>query len=399
MNKLSELSKATILKLALRVTGVNVKTSVEGIGSSIKEDVFGLYKIDNIEGLKPNELKLYKNITTKLVYNKNSPFELIREGERYNIVRNRKSLMQVSFSKRPVFYNRYTSKGIPMKEVVQVMGEDCMAIAIDKQCHYFKNGDFCKYCNCTPTNLESKIKRISDLSDIEEIVSEFGNHYRFFDLTGGTFQDRDMECRTYTQIGGLIKKALNRKVYSGPFSLSPPINLNLLEDLRNTGVDVISFNPDIWDEKAFADICPGKSKIGKKHYEEALKVAKDLWGEGNAVVQYLIGPWESNESILEGVRYNLDKGILVNLTTFFPSPKSSLRSSHPKTIQDLFKIYLEYGKLIREQGFYPNERKSILTSESANRSSISNEVAKGYLTKEEFEFDTVRKFLEGKLDE
>lgn len=43
-----------------------------------------------------------------------------------------------------------------MKFIGQVMGKDCLAIAVDKQCFYFKTGDFCKYCNCTPTNLEAE---------------------------------------------------------------------------------------------------------------------------------------------------------------------------------------------------------------------------------------------------
>jgi hypothetical protein len=396
MSKEEMRKKATILKLALRTTGLDVQTKIKGVGENIKEDILGLYKIDNSKGIRPNEIKLYENITTKLVYNKNSPFKLVGEGEKYFVQRNRKNLMQVGFSKRPDFYGKFTSNGKPMEDVIQVMGEDCMAIAVDKQCDYFKTGDFCKYCNCTPTNLESKIDRVSNLQDIKEIVSNFGKQYGFFDLTGGTFKSRDEESLKYTEIANAIRESLGREKFSGPASLSPPENLNLLENLHSTGIDVISFNPDIWDDEAFREICPGKAKIGKKHYDKALKVAKELWGQGNSVVQFLIGPWESNESIIEGVKYHLNKGILVNLTTFYPSPRSYLRNSHPKTLDDLFNIYLEYGSLIRENGLFPNKRNSILTSESANRSSISNEVAKGYLTKENYNKEEAKAFLEGK---
>jgi len=387
------LKKATILKVALRTKGINVKCDIEGVGEKIKEDVLGLYKIDNSKGL-PNELRLIKNITTKLVYNNQSPFELIRKDSDYFISKGGEILMPVKFNERPRFYGEFTSKKTPMKNIAQVMGRDCLAIAVDKQCYYFTNGSFCKYCNCTPTNIESGIERFSDLEDIKELISKFGKDYKFFDLTGGTFEDRDEECKRYIEMGKAIKEGLGKSKFSGPFSLSPPKNLSLLEKLHETGIDVISFNPDVWDDKSFESICPGKNKIGKEHYDESLRVAKNLWGRGNAVVQFLIGPWESKQSLLEGVRYHLDRDILVNLTTFYPSPKSSFKKMYPKTLAELIETYLEYGELIKEYGFYPNERKSILTSESGNRSSISNEIVKGYLTKENYNLKEDLKFLE-----
>lgn len=99
----------------------------------------------------------------------------------------------------------------------------------------------------------------------------------------------------------------------------------------------------------------------------------------------MIGPWESNESLLEGIRYHLERDILVNLTTFYPSPGSSLSRTKPKSLGEILEVYIKYGRLISEYDFYPNERKSILTSESSNRSSISNEIAKKYLTRENYD--------------
>jgi len=389
--------KATILKLALRTYGVNVLDTVPGVGTKIKEDIHGLYKIDSEKGLKPNEIIIHNHITTKLVHNSKSPFELYNEDGSFYIRTkfNKIPIFKVMFPKRPKHYSKLTSSGTPMKNIAQVMGLDCLAIAVDKQCYYFSNGDFCRYCNITPTNKESKIKRISKEEDIAETVEFAGKFYKYFDLTGGSFKDRDEECKYYTLLGNIIKKSLRKNTFSGPFSPSPPNNLNLLEDLYSTGVDVISFNPDVYDEIAFKKLCPGKHKIGKKNYDSALERARQLWGEGNAVVQYMIGPWESNEKLLGGVKYHLDKGILVNLTTFYPSPRSVLRNLQPKPLKDLINIYIKYGELIKKSGLYPNNRNSILTSESANRSSISNEIVKGYLTEDNYDENNDLEFLRG----
>jgi len=395
--------KATLLKLALRTNGIRVEARVEGVGTNIKENINGLYQINKSKNepldLIPNEIVLYEKITTKLVCNPQSYFSLRKKDENFYVYSDflEEPFIQVSFSKRPEHYSWYTSKGTPMKYIGQVMGSDCLAIAIDKQCVHFKTGDFCRYCNINPTNFKSNIPRFSDLEGIGELISVAGKKYRFIDLTGGTFENRDEECRYYTLVGNIIKKNLGKNKISGPFSFTPPDKLSLLDSMYETGIDVISFNLDVWNDSALKRICPGKYKIGKEKYEQALIYAKDLWGVGNSVIQFLAGPWESNQSLLEGTKYWLEKGILVNITTFYPSPGSSLRNIKPKNLSELVSLYIDYGKLISSYGFYPNERRSILTSESGNRSSIVNEVVKGYLTEKNFDIETDLNFARGNI--
>ncbi len=381
-------SRATILKLALRSMGIDIQDIPTGVGKTIKEDIMGLYKIDHFTNSKPNELVLYEKITTKLVENSNSPFQLVKVDSKFyvKLKSTNELLLKVGFSKRPKHYSLFTSNGTPMKNVAQGMGGDGLAFAVDKQCHYFTNGQFCRYCNITPTNLESKIDRVSNIEDVKETAKATKYFPWYYCLTGGTFSNRDNECLHYTKMGNTIKEAIGKKTFSGPFSLSPPKNLNLLCGLRDTGVDVISFNPDICEKNAFKKICPGKAKIGMKTYFQSLQHAKELWGAGNAVIQYMVGPWETKKQLMEGIDKNLENEILVNLTTYYPSPKSSFTSG-AKKLDELIDIYLSYGEKVLNSGLFPNKRKSILASESANRSSIANEVAKKYLTRDSLEAD------------
>lgn len=381
--------KATILKVAARINGIRQVDPVEGIGTLIKENVDGLYLI-NRAGTQavPNEFTLYKNITTKLVLNPDSYFTLRNIKGEYYLFSDfvPQPLIQVRFTRRPKYYEKTTSAGTPMREVGQAMGLDCLAIAVQRRCSYFAQGKPCKYCNISPTNVSSGLPQSSDLRDIGELVEFAGKNFKFFALTGGTFEDTDQECVAYTRMGNVIRENLGKEKYSGPFSLTPPKNLDLLASLHETGVDVISFNIDVWEDDALKRICPGKFEIGKKHYEQALLEGKRLWGEGNSVVQFLAGPWESNQSLLDASKHFLDMGILPNITSYFPSPRSPMAiKGRPKTLKEILDLYIEYGHLVRASGLYPNQRNSILTSPSGNRSSISNEAARGYVTKDNFE--------------
>jgi len=172
--------KATILKLALRTEGINVLDNVAGVGNSIKEDVEGLYSIDSKKGIKPNEIVIFNRITTKLVHNEKSRFKLFKDKDEYFVGLDRDTpLINVKFSKRPEHYDLKTERGTPMKNIAQIMGADCLAIAVDKQCSYFNTGDFCRYCNITPTNLQSGIARRSYEEDIKDVIKVAGRKYRF----------------------------------------------------------------------------------------------------------------------------------------------------------------------------------------------------------------------------
>ncbi|MEN7982353.1 MAG: radical SAM protein [Nanoarchaeota archaeon] len=383
--------KATILKLATRIVGIRDVYPVDGIGDSIKENIDGLYLINSEKNEDkqrvPNEFTLYNGITTKLVRNPDSYFSLKKLGDTHYLFSDfvEEPLLPVEFTKRPIHYGKITSKGTQMMEVGQGIGVDTLAIASRRQCSFFARKVPCKYCNISGTKNTSKLPIYSQLEDIAETVSLAGKDFDFFAVTGGTFEDTNEECRHYTRIGEVIRDNLSADTFSGPFSLTPPRDLDLLRGLHETGVDVISFNIDVWDDNALKNVCPGKYEIGKNHYEKALKEGVRLWGEGNSTIQFLAGPWESNESLLKASKYFLNRGILPNITSYFPSPKSPLsKIGRPKTLKEILDLYIDYGHMVRDAGLFPNKRGTIHTSPSGNRSSIANEAARGYLTKENF---------------
>ncbi len=391
-NKEDMSKKATILKLATRIVGIRDVDPVEGIGDSIKENIDGLYLINskNNEDKQrvPNEFTLYNGITTKLVRNPDSYFSLRRMGDSHYLFSDfvEEPLMPVEFTKKPVHYGKTTSRGTQMMEVGQGIGVDTLAIASRRQCSFFNKKVPCKYCNISGTKNTSNLPIYSHLEDIGETVSLAGKDFDFFAVTGGTFEDTNEECEHYAKIGQAIRDNLPTDAFSGPFSLTPPKDLGLLKKLHETGVDVISFNIDVWDDHALKRICPGKYEIGKKHYENALKEGVRLWGEGNSTIQFLAGPWESNESLLEASKHFLEMGVLPNITSYFPSPKSPLsKTGKPKTLKEILDLYINYGHLVRDSGLFPNDRGTIHTSPSGNRSSIANEAVRGYLTKENFD--------------
>jgi hypothetical protein len=377
---------ATLLKVATRTIGIRDVHPVEGIGNKIKENIDGLYLINSKENENkqrvPNEFTLYEDITTKLARNPNSYFSIRKKDDKHYLFSDyvEEPLLQVTFTKRPNHYGVLTYNGTPMREVGQGIGRDTLAIASRRSCTYFAEGVPCKYCNISPTRNTSKLPVSSELEDIGETVSLVGNDFKFFAVTGGTFKDTDDECKAYTKIGQTIQQNLKKPSFSGPFSFTPPRDLGLLKGLYDTGVDVISFNIDVWDDDALKAICPGKYKIGKNYYEKALLEGVKLWGEGNSVIQFLAGPWESNQSLLDATKHFLNMGILPNITSFFPSPRSPLsKTGKPKSLKEIVDLYTSYGHLVRESGLFPNKRNSVLTSPSGNRSSIANEAARGYI--------------------
>jgi hypothetical protein len=383
----SELKKATILKAALRTYGVSFDCKVDGVGKYVKETVDGLFAVQGKYPTPevPNEISLYGGIVAKLIPRKNSPLSLIRDGEHYYIINKKdgQHISEVTFTERPIHYEKFTSRGMPMRDVGQVMGRDCLAIAPYRDCDFHSDGQNCRFCNIKFTNMQSGTTKIPDIRDVRELVQESKGRFGFYDLTGGTFNDRNFEADLYSDFGEVIRDVVGQK-FSGPFSFTPPEDLTKLERIHKTGVDVISFNREIWNETVWKDVCPGKSKIGAEKFDAAFMHAKNLWGVGNVAVQFIIGPWESNQSLLEGVEYYADMGIMPNITIFGSYPGSMYQNRPSKNLRETIEFFTELGKVYKK---HPElfERRCTLTSPSSNRGSISNEVYRGYLTSENFD--------------
>src|SRR5258708_40020443 len=74
-----------------------------------------------------------------------------------------------------------------------------------------------------------------------------------------------------------LKPLLARKNFPIVTAITATRDKAETEYLCSTGISSVAFNLEIWDEKLFKEICPGKDRrVGRERWIESLKEARDL---------------------------------------------------------------------------------------------------------------------------
>jgi biotin synthase-related radical SAM superfamily protein len=96
-----------------------------------------------------------------------------------------------------------------------------------------------------------------------------------------------------------------------PIGVEPYLSeLSDVDDLKEAGANEIKLNIETFDPERFAKVC------GKLHHQfvlDALDHAVGVFGKGKVTTNLLVGLGESDDELLEGVRYFAERGIVATL--------------------------------------------------------------------------------------
>lgn len=96
-----------------------------------------------------------------------------------------------------------------------------------------------------------------------------------------------------------------------PIGVEPYVaKLSDVHELKKAGANEIKLNIETFDPERFANVC------GKLHYQfvlDALDHAVEVFGKGKVTTNLLVGLGESDDELLEGVRYFAERGIVATL--------------------------------------------------------------------------------------
>jgi hypothetical protein len=111
----------------------------------------------------------------------------------------------------------------------------------------------------------------------------------------------------------------------------PPQNLHDIDKLKKAGWQGVSFNIEIWDERLWAGIVPGKAEIlSRERWIESLLYAVELFGKGN-VASVLVAGLEPKRSHWKGVEWLAEHDIYGVPIPWTPAPGSPLEGHQSPT--------------------------------------------------------------------
>ncbi|MBI4333564.1 MAG: hypothetical protein HY673_20060 [Chloroflexi bacterium] len=299
-----------------------------------------------------------------------SPYVIDHVEDKFTLFWNGGPLMNVWFQPRPKYYER-TIDGIPMREIVFATG-DKLFLPANRFCEYFVKGKQCLYCDLTPfaqaLKKEGEPMVLRKAAEQAAVVLEVGFHdpsFRHLTISGGTFFTKyqgKTELEWYTGLLDSIRARL-KMWYPTCFQLAAQDDEGWRR-VKETGVPSIGPNIEVWDQRLFEIVCPGKAEyVGYDQWIRRTVRAVDFWGAGNVNPSFVLGvemaqPFgfktvaEAVKSTLSGYDFLMANGVLPRQGEFWcVVSDSSLAGSEPPPLEYFLRIGMGYLELREKHGF------------------------------------------------
>jgi hypothetical protein len=364
--KEENLYKELRLKNKLQVEGINVDPKIFkylDLGGSIKEQINALFANDHHAhtGIDfPACLILPSGFRVVVHWDKESQYSIKYNDDKFQLF-DRENLIidNINFDKRPNYYSLKTSDGTPMATVAQSYGYNHLFVAYSNECSLKDKGKDCLFCNINSTkDLYAECQNIKwkTAKQIGETVAagyKEGNNK--VTISGGFIPER-REVDYYIDVAESIKEHTGLEDFNGTACIGAPLDFTVFDKYKEAGYRTAAINLEVWNEKLFEVICPGKSEEcgGRENWIKAIEYALNVFGKFRVRSTFVAG-LEPKTSLLEGIEYLVSKGVIaipsqwnVNVGSALEGHRTPKPEWHFDLAQKTVAIYRKYGVTWKE---------------------------------------------------
>jgi len=358
-----------LIKSALFLSGVRLdKSAYEEIGTLWKEDL-GQRHYDPDAGrpqarLVPHALHLPHGFYVPIYIHPGAPLLLRREGRTLYLYLERMRLFPVEFERRPAYYSKDTTSGVPMRLIAPHRLERQVLVEYNAYCQFFAEKTACLFCGIVgerpllPSRYQSyfaasptEVAETVEAAYSEGVCTEM-------QVTGGVLPRR-AEVPYILELGRALQKRLGVDTIPGSQAvLVPPPSLKQIEELKEAGWQGVAFNLEIWDERLWPGIVPGKAALmSRERWLEALEYAVQVFGK-RYVASVLVAGLEPQASFLDGVEWLAKGGIYGVPIPWAPAPGSALEGHQTPTAAWHLEVTVKTLEIWERYGLDPQRHSS-----------------------------------------
>jgi hypothetical protein len=296
------------------------------------------------------------NYVTQLRWDQSSPLHLAYEDGQYNLYDCGKAVIEkIKFAGRPDYYGLKTSDGTSMRTVAADYAYGALFVPYSNECSLKDKGLDCLFCNINATKdiyaEAQEIKWKTPLQVGETIAAGYKAGYSHMTVSGGFVAER-REVEYYIDVAEAIQEHTGLQDFNGTACIGAPLDFSIFEKYKEAGYRTIATNIEIWNEKMFDVICPGKAQLcgGRQNWINALDEELRVFGKHKVRTTFVSGI-EPKESLLEGIEALTERGIVVNPSSWNVCVGSPMEGMRTPTQDWHWEIFEKTAALYKKYGF------------------------------------------------
>ncbi|WP_448092075.1 radical SAM protein [Pseudomonas lini] len=304
----------------------------------------------------PQEIILDGQIIAAANYNPYSDYRIALEQET-PVLKHENRTVRITFPSRPRSYGKYLSNGELFEQHITIYGNSTLGIFSPGHCYYFNDGTECKFCSlgsARETLSDHKMRIKGDVAGeaVATAIKEEDGRYKRVLLNGGTIPNYDKGYSIHMDLLERVKDTNLQSSLEYHLISMPPKDFRLFDRFKKIGnnmsMSLEVFNPDL-----FSEVCPGKARdYTRERFFAAFEAAVDVLGRGNVYAGFVAG-MEPLESIIEGIEYFGDMGVVPAVAAFHPDAGSQYSNRQRPSVDFLIKLGKKMSEIYRREGFQP----------------------------------------------
>ena len=324
----------------------------------------------------PWKLRLPDGTGVKVVYDflrdeGESPYEVRAEGGRFVLDADGEPLCAVTFDQRPGWIVRRTRDGATMGKVMSWLSPVCLQAFPIRYCAYASRGDVCAFCCLNPMDRDlagatrdGLLMRPAHAAEVyDAAVGEGG--VRHVCLTGGGLYNQRAEAEHFARVIEAIATVRDARGRRDPLkAMTTAMGAEEQRRLKIAGADEISFNMEVWAERLWPVVVPGKAKVvGRARWMERLAAAVEVFGRGRVLSQFVLGvetvapegfrdPEAALASVTEGFEWCARHGVVPRTHVWMNTPGSAYERSTAPPTEYLLAAALARHRAVAAAGLY-----------------------------------------------
>lgn len=323
----------------------------------------------------PHSMTFKQGITAKVIYDfirhHTSRYEMRGEDGVFWLCAGDEPLAEISFEKRPQWLSRRMDDGRAMASIFVLSSPDRLLGFPIRFCTHYQQQDICRFCCLNP--VDKNIAKGDGYHDVIMSGDAAGlclsaaldeTDIRHVTLTGGSVRDETKEVGIYARVAESLARARQRAKASVTVQvMSTAFGDDGQQRLKEAGVDEVCFNMEVWEDRLWPEIVPGKTRhIGRAAWMDRLCTAVERFGRGRVLCQFVVGvEMVSNgfstyadgiRSVLAGVEWCAKNGISPRTHLWCNTPGSIYEPREAPPTEYFLTIADEHHKILEKHGMY-----------------------------------------------